>query len=188
MLRFQALSPALLNDYLAFFDHDAFADNPEWAGCYCACFHVPTAEEWDRATPEENRGRICHLVQEGTHEGWLAYDGERPVGFCLAAPRAALPFARLRMGLPRDEAAGVGVLLCFVVAAGHRRQGVARGLLNAACEGFAARGLHRVEAYAKPEAEGDAAHFQGPPQMYLDAGFSEIGRFGGRIVLQKTLR
>ena len=32
------LSPATRDDYLAFFDHErgpAFADNPEWATCYC---------------------------------------------------------------------------------------------------------------------------------------------------------
>lgn len=27
------LAPSRLSDFLAFFDRDAFADNPHWAGC-----------------------------------------------------------------------------------------------------------------------------------------------------------
>ena len=37
------------SDWTAFFDRVAFADNPEWAGCYCRCFLVPTREEWTQA-------------------------------------------------------------------------------------------------------------------------------------------
>ena len=29
------LVPALLAEWLSFFDGGAFADNHEWAGCYC---------------------------------------------------------------------------------------------------------------------------------------------------------
>ncbi len=38
------LTPALAGDYLAFFDGDAFADNPDWASCYCRFFL------WDGST------------------------------------------------------------------------------------------------------------------------------------------
>lgn len=38
------LAPERRDDYLRFLDHDrgpAFADNPEWARCYCHYYHVP---------------------------------------------------------------------------------------------------------------------------------------------------
>jgi hypothetical protein len=38
MIEVVGLSPANLQAFLAFFDHDGFADNPEWASCYCRCF------------------------------------------------------------------------------------------------------------------------------------------------------
>jgi hypothetical protein len=31
----QPVSPELLPDFLAFFDGEAFADNPKWGFCYC---------------------------------------------------------------------------------------------------------------------------------------------------------
>lgn len=36
------LTPHLLDDYLAFFDGPAFADDPGWAGCCC---FFPLADE-----------------------------------------------------------------------------------------------------------------------------------------------
>ena len=43
------LTPELLDDFLNFFDHDAFADNPVWFGCYCMYYHfMGTVEEWDK--------------------------------------------------------------------------------------------------------------------------------------------
>ena len=42
--RIERLTPSLRDAYLAFFDHErgpAFADNPEWAKCYCHYYEVP---------------------------------------------------------------------------------------------------------------------------------------------------
>ena len=33
------LSPSLRDDFLLFFDHVAFADNPDWSDCYCSAYH-----------------------------------------------------------------------------------------------------------------------------------------------------
>lgn len=50
------LSPDLLEDYLDFFDHAAFADNPEWAACYCYFPHAPHAtQKWNEQAAEHNR-------------------------------------------------------------------------------------------------------------------------------------
>jgi hypothetical protein len=35
------LRPELLDDYLRFFDQDAFTDFPEWSGCYCGFYDTP---------------------------------------------------------------------------------------------------------------------------------------------------
>ncbi len=50
------LTPALLGDYLAFFDAKAFPDNPRWAFCYCYFpYHDPERTEWQKRTGPENR-------------------------------------------------------------------------------------------------------------------------------------
>lgn len=56
-LSLRPLGPSLLEDWLAFFDGDAFADHPEWGSCYCRCFVFGGGgfEAWDRRA---RRGRI----------------------------------------------------------------------------------------------------------------------------------
>lgn len=45
----RALEPSLTGDFLRFFDHErgpAFADNPEWASCYCQFYHTQRSIDW----------------------------------------------------------------------------------------------------------------------------------------------
>ena len=43
----RALAAPLVSDFLSFFDTDAFADNPHWAGCYCYFYLADhEAKEW----------------------------------------------------------------------------------------------------------------------------------------------
>jgi hypothetical protein len=58
------LTPELLNDFLNFFDHDAFADNPAWFGCYCMYHHFTgTDEEWNKRPASENRETMRTLIK-----------------------------------------------------------------------------------------------------------------------------
>jgi hypothetical protein len=71
-LEVRPLTPARLDDYLAFFDTKAFPDNPRWAFCYCYFpYHDPEKTEW----PGEPRGDP--LRSRGTAQGYLAYQATR---------------------------------------------------------------------------------------------------------------
>lgn len=65
----------------------------------------------------------------------------------------------------------MGSIACFVIAAPYRGHGLARRLLDAACERLAARGLEWVEAYPSKAGKSPQGNYRGPLQMYLDAGF-----------------
>jgi GNAT superfamily N-acetyltransferase len=69
------------------------------------------------------------------------------------------------------DAESIGSIMCFIVAREYRRGGIARQLLDAACAGFAARGLMIAEGYVLKGAQGDAMNYPGPLSMYLSAGF-----------------
>jgi hypothetical protein len=58
-----AVSAALIGDWLAFFDHDAFADNPRWSSCYC-CFHLAphTTQGWRERSAADNRAAVAVLI------------------------------------------------------------------------------------------------------------------------------
>lgn len=56
------VTPGRLDDFLAFFDLDAFAGNPAWAGCYCMCHHVEGAD-WPARRAAENRADMCDRIR-----------------------------------------------------------------------------------------------------------------------------
>ena len=176
------LAPELLDDYLSFFDHDAFCDNPEWQDCYCAFFHCYSEarpEEWNARTGEQNRATVSEMIRAGRMHGYLAYAGGKVVGWCHAAPRGELPLLREGRDLPGEDSE-TGSIVCFVVAKTHRRQGIARQLLDAACEGFRAAGLAWAEAYPHLGEQTDAGNYHGPTDMYLAAGFQPVQTQGTR--------
>ncbi len=70
-MRVKRLTPDLLDDWLAYFDHDAFADNADWDGCCCCFFHMDE-DAWAATTPERNRAPAAELITRGELNGYLA--------------------------------------------------------------------------------------------------------------------
>lgn len=164
------LTAAKLSDWLRFFDHDAFADHPEWAFCYCRSMHADTTvKPWKDHTAAENRRAVIPLIQHGGLQGLLAYAGENVVGWCHAAPTRLIPALDDEPGAT-DE--GVGNIVCFVVASEWRRRGVARLLLDAACDSLRQQGLTMVQAYPARKADTPGDMHYGPLKLYLGAGFT----------------
>lgn len=184
----QQLSPILLDDWLDYFDHDAFADNPEWSGCFCRWFHFDHEKrDFASTTAEENRTASADLIRTGRLKGYLAYAEGRPIGWCQAAPRLEIPNIAKDPDLAVDDAAEVGSIVCFNVAASLRRQGVATGLLEAACAGFQKEGLKSAEAYPRKAAEGDAANYHGPRALYVRAGFETYREVDSLLMVRRRL-
>jgi len=183
-----ALTPALRDEFLGFFEGEAFADNPRWASCYCQFPQEDHREvDWEARTGAENRTLACDRIDAGTMRGYLALlDGEA-VGWCSAGPRVGYRFFDDDPVADAD-ADDVGSVMCFVVAQAHRGQGVARLLLEAALAGFVERGLSMAEAYPNPRATTDAANHFGPMSLYLSAGFAVHSEDpDGWVVLRKAL-
>lgn len=185
-LDIRPLTPDRQSDFLAFFDGEAFADNPKWGSCYCQFLHVDHDRVvWAQRTGEENREAACSRIACGRMQGYLAYRDGKPVGWCNAAPRALM---EALADEPDPDADRVGQIGCFVVAPAHRRTGVASALLAAACEGLAAQGLTIAEAMPVADATSDAQNHFGPLGMYLAAGFT-VHRTdeAGRVIVRKAL-
>ncbi len=94
-----------------FFDHVAFADNPDWSDCYCSAYHF--ANDKGKA---ESRRQASRLVEEERMHGFLAYDKGKPVGWCNAAPRYSYPGIQWLMGPGPDKGEKVGAIVCFVTS------------------------------------------------------------------------
>lgn len=165
------LSPKLLDDYLHFFDNDAFADNPHWAACYCRCHHFNHEEcDFESIGAEENRTETKELIKNGKIEGYLAYDNEKPIGWLNANHRNnyfAIPYDKI------DSSENIGSLICFIIAKEYRRRGIAGMLLDEAIQGFKEQGLKYAEGYPVVDVEGDDKNYHGPLSLFISAGFEK---------------
>lgn len=130
------LTPTRVDDDLAFFDGPAFSDNPRWASCYSYFHHNPEPDRWESRSGPQNRSAVAELIRRGRFHGFLAYRGGTPVGWCNASPRKDVPALGREPDLAYEDFGRIGSIVCFVVAQEHRRVGVARALLQAACRSF----------------------------------------------------
>jgi GNAT superfamily N-acetyltransferase len=193
----KALTPALAGDFLRFFDHErgsAFADNPEWAKCYCHFYEVPVALEWPSLSAAQNRTAMQARIEVGEMEGFLAFAGGEPVGWLNAQPRHKLSHCFDRMRVPPTPlpcaAYEAAVIVCFIIAPAWRRRGVSRALLASALSSLAARGFRLVDAFPfkSGDSERAADHYHGALSTFIAAGFAPLAETDAVTVVRKFLR
>jgi len=189
------LTPDLLDDYLSFFDKDAFTDFPEWSGCYCG-FYDTSGDDWDASADAgpAHRAARAERIRSGKAHGLLAIVDRRVVGWCNAQSRSSFLNMRRYATVIDDPTEPVGSIMCFLVAPGHRTKGVGTALLNAACEMFRRDRLHVAEAYpttntAKRAWETPWAeeNYKGSLNMYLKSGFRIYRQLERFAIVRKRL-
>lgn len=150
-------------------------------GCWCMAYRrsgAPKALPPGTTRAQANRRDLKALVNAGRPPGLIGYRGDVPVGWVSIAPREE--YAKLERSpvmKPVDDQP-VWSVICFVVPAEYRRQGVARALLAGAVAYAKSRGAKLVEAYPVDKAgpSADDAMWFGAKSMYDKAGFSEVAR------------
>jgi GNAT superfamily N-acetyltransferase len=179
------ISADRVDDVLSFFDHDAFADNPQWASCYCMAHHVPggeTGEEWGGRSWEDNRRDLAERIRSGTTKGVLAYEGGRLVGWCNASKRCEYPdYVR------GSDDETTGVVTCFAIAPSHRGHGMARRLLDAAVERFSEDGVTAVEGHPANDVSRPGSAYRGTIPLFREHGFDIVHEGERTTVLRREL-
>jgi GNAT superfamily N-acetyltransferase len=178
---------------------DDFADvvNRSRRSNHCWCLsHRLTAAEIDRLGGGSREQAMRRLCETDRPPGVVVYRDGEPVGWCNIGPRADISrLARSRLIRPVDDLP-VWSIVCVVVRAGHRRQGVTAPLLEGAVAYAASHGAPAVEAYpVDPPGRMDATMaFVGTRAMFDRAGFHVVGATnavaGGlpRLVVRRDLR
>ena len=188
-MEIRALRPTDLPDWLTFFDGPAWTDNPDWSPCYCRSYLIADPEQWDTACDRGlNRDSMCAAIRNGEVDGMLArLDGD-VVGWIHMGPATRFNHAA-RFHDRADDAPDVAGIVCLLVAARMRRQGVATALLRGAIETLRERGFRRVRAWPLTEEEEDTAAslFHGPRALYLSEGFVPVGERGHLTVMERAL-
>ena len=169
--RILPLTPEHRDELLGFFD-TAFSDKPEWAGCFCMFPYIHHAtEDWDARPGERNRADAAERISRGRMKGHVAVADGRVVGWVNAGPKAMYR-SLLDEPDPHGDHDLTGRIFCFLVDPAHRGQGVARALLEAACEGLKEQGMAIAEANPRPGTDDPGANHRGPLSLYLSAGFT----------------
>ena len=127
---------------------------------------------------EVNRSQLKELVEAGRPPGLIGYKDKVPVGWVSIAPREEYArLARSPVMRPIDDQP-VWSVICFVVPAEYRGQGVAEALLAGAVAYAKNQGAKLIEAYPvdRPTRSKDDFMWFGAKSMYDKAGFSEVAR------------
>ena len=178
--------PDHLDDWLDYFDHDAFVDRPWLAACYCLEQHAPMPPPavggW-----RENREQMRARFLDGTAHGYLALVDGKAAGWVNAAWRGDQVYA-----LARDDDASTITVSCFAIAAPFRGHGLQAQLLDRVIADAPGRGATRIEAYPRTELGPDGGgRFRGSLELFEARGFTVVKDLGAtkvmRLQLQSTI-
>lgn len=177
---------------------ELFGVRGEPSRCWCRFFALPGAS-FAATPPADRKAQLKDKFDGGgPAPGVLAYRGGSAVGWCAVEPRGCYPrilrsqvFKAAGAAAADDGSGAEGVwsVSCFVVAAGHRRSGVAAALLTAAVGHARANGAAVVEGYPVDPAQrpkaGPADLYQGTLGLFLAAGFEVVSdAVPGRAVVR----
>jgi GNAT superfamily N-acetyltransferase len=180
-----------IDDWLHFFDHEAFAGKPEWATCYCLEPHEKPAREGDPepafGTWRERRERMANLLRGGRSFGYLAYVDGKAAAWVNASRRADYALYAQGEGATPADADVIGIS-CFIVAPPYRRHGLSAALLDRVIADAPGRGAAFIEAYPFiGDDNDDAGNFRGPRSMYDARGFVEVDKRDRDAVVRRPV-
>jgi GNAT superfamily N-acetyltransferase len=189
------LKPELVDDFLRFFDKEAFTDFPEWSGCYCGFYETP-GTDWEAGPEAAPTHRIekAERIRAGRATGFLAYADGKVVGWCNGQRRSNFANMRRYSVVVDDPAEPVASIMCFLVAPGYRGRRVGTSLLNSACDVFRLDGLKIAEGYPTthpPKRDWEIPwaeeNYKGPLSIYLKNGFKIHRQFERFAVVRRQL-
>ncbi len=148
--------------------------DPKW--CWCMYYRT-RGLSWSNSTAKENREGLRALAGSEPPPGLVAYRDGEAVGWIGVSPRESYGRLEASKVLARVDDKPVWSIVCFVVGAKSRGQGVAAALLNGAIAYARNRGAQMLEAYPVATSRGKvpaASAFHGSQSMFEKAGFALV--------------
>ena len=187
------LIPELNGDYLDFFDNRAFTDDNPNGPCYCTS---PNQDEENIkrmvsefkifGVKETVRKYAVEMLNENKIQGYLAYDGELSIGWCNAADMES--YVGFVPEFARENICGKTIsIVCFEIAPEYRGMGIASAFIDRVCNDAKSNGYIAVEGYAKLSDKRNDFDYQDPIRLYEKAGFVEVARENGQVIMRKVL-
>ena len=182
------LSEENIEDFLYFFDHSAFCDNPDWAGCYCRFYYFSDNQVWENKSPDANRLESISSIKSKKMNGYLAYIDGAPVGWCNADDILNYPRILEDGNIDTDNKRKAAAVVCFVTEHKQRRKGIAGLLLKEVCSDYRKLGYDYIEAYPRKTDKSDAGNYHGPLSLYISLDFKVQKELEDFFIVRKNLR
>jgi len=184
-IEIKPLTRELKNDYLFFFDNITFQENPDRLKCYCYDYHF--TGDVETCTRETSRSSVINLINENILRGYLAFDNDKPIGWCNVNNRSN--YQRLLKDYdyidnPDDKVLSI---VCFLIHPDYRRKGIAQQLLTKIIKDFSNKDYDYFEAYPKKEGLSCEGNFKGPLELYNRFDFKIKKEYPGYYVVRKKI-
>ena len=179
-------TPALLEDYIRFFDKEAQYDKPEWEGCRCIHFHLNAVYEaaYKAGTPFDEISR--DILNKGLVRGHLAFSDGKIIGWVNTNDKSAYDRLLADGALWADDKPKTKAAVCFLVRPDMRRQGIAAALLAHAVAKARQEGYAVFEGYPAVEDCDEYEAHHGTVDMFEKQGFVRVEQ-NGRVLMRKVL-
>ena len=194
-IEIRKLMPELAEDYIRFFDITPHDNNVDEHKCYCVCWCNDDYEGKDFSTVEKRRKYASQYVKNSNIQGYLAYSGDKVVGWCNANTKSdclkCASWRRFMDYVPledSDKDIKVKSVFCFVIPSEMKRKGIATQLLERVCRDAAQDGFDVVEAYPYQESGYQSSDFGGYIEMYKKCGFHVSIETEKGLIMSKQLR
>lgn len=185
-IQFVKLIPQIADDFLQYFEKNAFPENDSRASCYCLESHLLNEEEY--VSVEERREKARELILNGMMAGYLIYDGTRVIGWCNAGDKMDyLPIVTNDAFHTDDcERGKIKVLYCMDIAQNCQGKGIANLIMEKVLSDAKEEGYAYVEGY--PFADRDFIwQYRGPVRLYEKFGFEMYGKRSWFYIMRKAL-
>ena len=170
-LTIRPLTPSLWSDLEALFGRNGACN-----GCWCMYWRIGPV--YHKRPREKNRIALRKIVKHGPPPGLLAFDGERPVGWCQLTPRPDLAWLSRKRTLEAIDDVPVWSISCFYVRRGYRRKGVMSALIVEALKTVKRANAPALEAYPVDTGQpGSTSNvFTGTASTFKRLGFRTVAK------------
>lgn len=187
-LHIRKLTSEMADDFLQYFDHDAFTDHEEWANCYCLESHLTKEEEEMYVGKEKRRKKAAELIQQGIMSGYLIYDCNRVIGWCNAGDKMDYrPICKNKDFLTDNNERGkIKVVYCIDIAPDYRGKGIANCIIEKIISDAQEEGYFYIEGY--PFSDRTFPYqYHGPVRLYMKYGFEIYRKQDWFYIMRKPL-
>jgi GNAT superfamily N-acetyltransferase len=150
--------------------------------CWCLSYRV-TSSKFGSLKGEDRPNRLRSLCEQENAPGVIAYVDGIPAGRCAFGPRSEMGRLERSRTIPRIDDRPVWSIVCFVVKADYRRQGLTHQLLQSATAYARSKHVQTLEAHPiEPRGTRVSAAFAfvGTTSLFEAAGFRKVGETTAR--------